>query len=198
MNELDHIRAGVPVHAPDPAQLDQAQAAVLMALTDAPEGPELILTRRAAHLNSHAGEVAFPGGKRDPGDTSLLFTALRESEEEIALPAGRVEVIGPMPLSLSKMGLQVVPFVGIIPHRIALTPSADEIDCIFRVPLQYFLTQRPLDFTEREYLGVRYRIPCFDFEGHVIWGLTAFFITDFLNRVFDMKYDFMQPTPVNT
>lgn len=196
MDVLDRIRAGVPAHAPDPAEMDQAHAAVLMALTDDPVRPELILTRRAVHLSSHAGEVAFPGGKRDPSDTSLLMTALRESEEEIALPATHVEVVGPMPLNRSKMGLQVVPFVGIIPHRISLTPSADEIDCIFRVPLHFFLEQRPLDFTEREFQGVRYRIPCFDFEGHIIWGLTAFFITDFLNRVLDMNYDFVMPTPV--
>ncbi|HVL02403.1 MAG TPA: CoA pyrophosphatase [Dongiaceae bacterium] len=197
MNELDRIRAGVPAHAPDAARLDQAQAAVLMALTDHPAGPELILTRRASHLTSHAGEVAFPGGKRDPGDNSVLITALRESHEEIALPMDQVEVIGPMPLSVSKMGLQVVPFVGIIPHRTALIPSADEIESIFRVPLQYFLSQRPLDYTERDYEGVRYRIPCFDFEGYIIWGLTAFFITDFLSRVFDVNYQVMLPTPVS-
>lgn len=195
MSLLDRIRSGVPIHAPDPDQVNQAQAAVLMAFTDDPAQPELILTRRAAHLSSHAGEVAFPGGKRDPGDSSLLVTALRESHEEIALPAADVDVLGAMPLSLSKMGLQVVPFVGIIPPRIDLRPSADEIDCIFRVPLPFFLEPQPLTFTEREYQGIHYRIPCFDFEGHIIWGLTAFFITDFLNRVLDMNYDFMRLMP---
>ena len=195
---LDRIRSRVPAHAPSPERVDQAEAAVLMAITDSPEQPELILTQRAAHLSSHAGEVAFPGGKRDDTDTDLIMTALRESEEEIALPPTAVEVVGALPLSVSKMGLQVVPIVGIIPHRISLIPSEAEIETLFRVPMHFFLEAPPVDYTEREFQGVRYRIPCFNFNGHIIWGLTAYFITDFCNRVFDSGFDFFMPKPIRT
>ena len=114
------------------------------------------------------------------------------------MPSTAVDIVGPMPMSVSKLGLQVVPFVGIIPHQTRLTPSEDEIDLIFQVPLTFFLEQPPVDYTEREFQGVRYRIPCFHYEGQVIWGLTAFFITDFCNRVFDSGFDFFRPTPVGT
>jgi len=195
---LNLIRARVPEHMPSPTQMNQAQAAVLMAITDSPQQPELVLTQRATHLSSHAGEVAFPGGKRDDIDAGPVETALRESEEEIALPPAEVEVVGAMPMSVSKMGLQVVPIVGIIPHRISLTPSEAEIETLFRVPMNFFLEQPPLDYTEREFQGVTYRVPCFHFDGHVIWGLTAFFITDFCNRVFDAGFDFFEPRPIRT
>ena len=195
---LQHIRQRVADQIPDSACLESARAAVLLALTDDSSNPDLILTRRAANLNSHAGEVALPGGKRDPTDVDLAFTALRESHEEIDLPPTQVELLGPMPQAVSRWGLQVVPFVGIIPHRIDLTPNAAEIDCIFRVPLRYFLEYPQVEYTEREHEGVRYRIPGFHFEGQVIWGLTAHFITDFCNRVFDTGFDYFRPTPITT
>ena len=195
---LEQIRRRVPGLASLEAGETQGQAAVLIAITDAADNPELILTRRSAQLNSHAGEVAFPGGKRDDTDPDLAFTALRESEEEIALPPSVVELIGPMPLAQSRWGLQVIPFVGIIPSRIDLTPNEAEIDCIFRVPLRFFLEQPRVEYTEREHEGVLYRIPCFHFDDQIIWGLTAHFITDFCNRIFDTGFDYFRPQAVTT
>lgn len=195
---VQQIRQRILDHRPRPDTLATAGAAVLMPITDSLTDPDLILTRRSLNLSSHAGEVAFPGGKRDASDVDLAFTALRESFEEIALPPGCVELLGPLPVSVSRWGLQVVPFVGIIPHRIDLTPNAAEIDCIFRVPLRYFLEQPQVHYTEREHEGVRYRIPGFHFEGQVIWGLTAHFITDFCNRIFATGFDYVRPTPVIT
>jgi len=181
--------------APPPDELATSQAAILMAFTDQAHDPELVLTRRAANLSSHAGEVAFPGGKRDNTDPDLAFTALRESHEEIALPPSQVELLGALPPSVSRWGLQVVPFVGIIPHRIELIPSEAEIDCIFRVPLRYFLERPKVEVTEREHEGVLYSIPGFHFEGQIIWGLTAHFITEFCNRIFDTGFGYFRPLP---
>jgi len=193
---LDQIRSNAPQHHPGAAVLDAAEAAVLIAITDHSHEPEVVLTRRADHLSSHAGEVAFPGGKRDPEDTSIFQTALRESHEEILLPPDQVEMIGAMPISVSKMGLKVLPVIGIIPHQLELVASEDEIDSIFRVPLRYFLDTPPPDFTEKEYKGVRYRIPCYHYEGYVIWGLTAYFITDCFNRIFDTGFELVMPRPL--
>jgi 8-oxo-dGTP pyrophosphatase MutT (NUDIX family) len=195
---LRDIRERVPALAPDAASLAAAQAAVLLAITDDAWHPELVLTRRAVNLNSHAGEVALPGGKRDASDPDLAATALRESHEEIALPPSKVELLGALPVAESRWGLQVVPFVGIIPHRIELTPNEAEIDCIFRVPLRYFLESPQVEFSEREHEGVRYRIPGFHFEDQIIWGLTAHFITDFCNRIFDTGFDYFRPRPITT
>lgn len=192
---LERLRRQVPLHHPGQDVLDGGEAAVLFAITDLAIEPEVILTRRADHLSAHAGEVAFPGGKRDPEDESLLATALRESFEEIQLPPEQVELVGPMPVSISKMGLKVVPVMGIIPHHLRLVASEDEIDSIFRVPLRYFLDAPPQDVVERDYQGVRYRIPCYEFDGYVIWGLTAYFITDCLNRIYATGFDATQVRP---
>src|SRR5690606_3981542 len=135
------IRHRLPEHDPGIQRLAAAQAAVLLPITDRRDEPELIPPRRAMPLHAHAGEAAFRGGKRDDTDPDLAAAALRESVEEIALPPERVELLGAMPVSVSRWGLQVVPFVGIIPHQIDLIPNAAEIDYIFRVPLRYFLEQ---------------------------------------------------------
>jgi len=193
---LSRIRTQAPRHHPGDVVLSTAQAAVLIAITDHPE-PDVILTRRADHLTSHAGEVAFPGGKRDPEDDDVYHTALRESFEEIRLPPEQVELVGAMPESVSKMGLKVVPVIGIIPHQLELVASEDEIDSIFRVPLRYFLETPPPDFTEKEYMGVRYRIPCYHYQGYEIWGLTAYFITDSFNRIFDTGFELVMPNIVD-
>ncbi len=193
---LFEIRRNVPLHQPDKAQLDAAEAGVLMAITDLEDDPHLILTKRAAHLSSHAGEVAFPGGKRDPEDITIVDTALRESYEEILLPPDKVEVIGPMPLSISKAGLKVTPIIGIIPHQLKLVPSEYEIESLFSVPIRYFLETPPPDFTYREYQGVRYRVPCYHYQNYVIWGLTAYFITDCFNRIFNTGFELQTPNPL--
>ena len=195
-NLLQPIRQQVHGKGLPVSQQGAEQAAVLMALTESPSNPELILTRRSPHLSSHAGEVALPGGKWEPGDTDLAVTALRESEEEIALPPARVELLGALPQAQSRWGLQVVPFVGIIPPQIELVANADEIDRIFRVPLRFFLENPRVEYSEREHEGILYRIPGFHYEGQIIWGLTAHFITDFCNRVFDAGFDHFRPVPI--
>jgi len=196
---LASLRSQTPLHHPGQAVLDSAQAAVLFPITDCAQEPHVILTRRADHLNSHAGEVAFPGGKRDPEDASVLETALRESFEEISLPPEQVELLGPMPVSISKMGLQVVPVMGIIPHQQELVASEDEIESIFRVPLRFFLESPPNEVVERSYQGRVYQVPCYHYQGYMIWGLTAYFITDCLNRIFNTGYDaaLVRPRPIS-
>lgn len=194
-NWLAQIRKTVPCHRPEDAALDSAEAAVLMAITDSEQDPHLVLTKRADHLSSHPGEVAFPGGKRDHDDPTIVYTALRESHEEVDLRPDTVEVVGPMPMSVSKMGLKVVPIVGIIPQQTKLVPSEHEIASIFQVPLRYFLDHPVDDYTEREFQGVHYRVPCYRYEGYVIWVLTAYFITDCFNRLFDAGLEMNYPRP---
>ncbi len=96
--------------------------------------PELVLTLRASGLSTHGGEVAFPGGRRDPEDPDLVFTALREAEEEIGLPPGLVEVIGPLSPLISLHGIKVTPYVGVIPDFVEYRANDAEIAAVFSVP----------------------------------------------------------------
>lgn len=195
---LSQIRKEVPGHRPEEHILEAAEAAVLMAITDLEQDPHIVLTKRADHLSSHPGEVAFPGGKRDHDDPNIIYTALRESHEEVLLLPDSVEVVGPLPPSVSKMGLKVVPIVGIIPHQTQLVPSEHEIASIFQVPIRYFLENPVQEFTEREFQGVRYKVPCYRYDGYVIWGLTAYFITDSFNKLFGAGIDMSLPLPILT
>ncbi|MBE0484081.1 MAG: CoA pyrophosphatase, partial [Bacterioplanes sp.] len=150
-------------------QPNLAEAAVLMAITDEAQ-PQLILTQRARHLSSHQGEVAFPGGKRDPDDATLIATALREAEEEIALPAEQVQVVATLDQVVSRFGYLVTPVLAVVPPppRISLKANPAELDAIFTVPLALF-QQPPSRYFERGSI----RVPSYDFQQFHIWGLTA-------------------------
>lgn len=155
-------------------------AAVLIALTDNPFDPEIILTRRASHLSSHSGQVAFPGGMQDKTDRNLKHTALRESEEEVAMQPDQVEIIGKLNQVISHMGVRVTPWVGIVPENIELTANEDELDAIFRVPLSFFLKD---DRHHTDVIPVDKKaiyVPCYHFDEFVIWGLSAMMLVDFL------------------
>ena len=116
------------------SRIQYAQAAVLIAVTDEAD-PKILLTRRSAYLSNHAGEVSFPGGKRDPNDTSNIVAALREAQEEVAIPPGSVEIIGVLPPVDSVTGFQVTPVVGIIPPNLHYHASQDEVAAVFEMPL---------------------------------------------------------------
>ena len=181
---LDKVRQKLMGRAMIPEDHGYPQAAVLIPVTDQPI-PELVLTQRSLHLSSHAGEVAFPGGKQDPEDMNLVATALRESHEEIALPPDAVEVIGHLPAARSKFGLMVTPIVGVIDPAQPLEPNLDELDHIFKVPLPYFLENEPNGIHRAEYDGKIFEMPCYQYQGNIIWGLTAYFIAQFMNHIFD-------------
>lgn len=169
-----------------PASPAQADAAVLVPVTRERE-PQLILTRRALTMNSHAGEVAFPGGKRDGSDRDLLHTALRESEEEIGLQPSRVEVLGPLAQVTSRAGIGVSPWVGLVDPDVVLTPSPTELDSIFRVPLRFFVDTQPRNDHLVRWMGNEFLMPTWRHEGQVIWGLTAYIIVDLVNTAFDTE-----------
>ncbi|MCV6625617.1 MAG: CoA pyrophosphatase [Cellvibrionaceae bacterium] len=158
------------------------QAAVLLAVTDHPVEPEIVLTRRAEHMNSHSGQVAFPGGKWEAQDRSLMETALRESHEEIGLHPQKVEILASLPAAYTRMGIHVTPFVGVVPHNIELEPNYDELDAIFSVPVSYFLGEDSRTRTD-VFNGDkgRYWAPVWHYEGYKIWGFTAGVLTAFLN-----------------
>ena len=161
------------------------QAAVLIALTRDSADPSVILTKRAEHLNSHRGEVAFPGGKRDREDKSLLHTALRETHEEVGLKPACVDVIARLPVQNTRFEMLVTPFVGVVDPDVTLIANEGELDAVFQVPVSYFLDQSNLTkdlFTGRDY---SLTMPCYIFEGFRIWGFTLGLLVDLLNSSLD-------------
>ena len=125
-----------------------ADAAVLIAITQE-QNPQVILTRRAAQMRHHAGEVSFPGGRREKGDTSNIVVALREAQEEIALNPFDVQLLGELPIQKARSGMIVKPIVGLIPPQVLLIPQPSEIDRIFYMPLRTFIDSPPQAYPVR-------------------------------------------------
>lgn len=157
----------------------KADAAVLVLIRQGVT-PSLILTVRASSLSSHAGEVALPGGKRDPTDVSLAATALRETFEELGVAIDQLEVVGELTGLISKHGLWVTPFVAIMPEGIDLKPNIGEVSEVFELPLAWLEKDIRVDTERLDRQGEVQMAPVYEFQGHRIWGLTALILLDFL------------------
>ncbi|MGM0537462.1 MAG: CoA pyrophosphatase [Pseudomonadota bacterium] len=188
---LENLRERLQAHRPRRVGLRLPEAAVLLPIVDRPE-PTLLFTRRANHLSTHSGQVAFPGGKREAHDTDLLATALRESREEIALPPERVELLGRLSDVVSLHGLRVTPWVGLIPPDLPLTPDLDELDAIFEVPLSHFLEDQRTHTDVIRVDGRDYYVPSYRTDGHVIWGLSAMMLVELLAEGFAMPINLLE------
>ncbi|WP_284381911.1 CoA pyrophosphatase [Litoribrevibacter albus] len=165
------------------------EAAVLLALTASEQEPEIIFTQRSAHLTSHAGQVAFPGGKKDPEDIDLYQTALREAEEEIALPRNSVQLLGQLSQVVSRQGILVNPYIGLVEGEHELLANEGELDAIFHVPVSHFLSTPPDCFDCIKHPGGALYIPCYFYDEFEIWGLSAMILSEFLEVGFDAGFD---------
>ena len=152
-------------------RIKPAHAAVLIAITDESD-PKVLLTRRSLYLSNHAGEVSFPGGKRDPQDTSNIVVALREAYEETALNPFDVQLIGDLPMQKARNGMLVKPVVGLIPPEVKLIPQPAEIDRIFFASLSSLMNAPPIPYEVR-YAHQSLYFPSMRVENEVVWGLTA-------------------------
>ena len=156
-------------------------AAVLVAVFDWPEAPGLVFTERRADLRRHAGEISFPGGRRDPGE-DLLTTALREAEEEIGLSRDDVELAGALPpVGTFISGYRVHPYVGVIPAGLAFEPSPREVAAV----LLFQLDELRKGYAMRRLVrrGVPIKTPTYEVGDHLIWGATARILGELLERL---------------
>jgi len=165
-----------------PPYLEQREQAAVLVPVVAAQEPELILTLRPTAMNAHGGEVAWPGGRQDPGDRTLLYTARRETDEELGIAAHQIDIVGELRPFISKFGLLVTPFVGIVEEPVDLIPNPMEIEAVFSVPLSYLIDdpRSATDVIERH--GERHDVPVYHFDGYKIWGLTAMILREFLNE----------------
>ncbi|QSP94277.1 CoA pyrophosphatase [Marinobacter salinisoli] len=180
-------------YAPRQLALDYPEAGILVPVTDDHRNPEMVFTLRSAKLTTHRGQVSYPGGRRDLQDSTLESTALRETHEEIGLPPEQVDVIAPLSQVMSRYGILVTPYVGVIPADYPLEHNPDEIESIFRVPLSFFLEDRRERTDALPFMNHTLYVPCYRWERYQIWGMSAVVLVDFLNAVYDAGIDLLEP-----
>ena len=171
---------------PCPLPALAGEAAVLVAITDQDE-PQLILIRRTLHLPTHPGQIALPGGKVDLGDADLRATALREAWEEVALTPECFRYAGHLPSRESVNGLTVTAIVGVVPFDVSLRAHAGEVDEILLVPLSFFADIENLRGDRLIFAGDEHVSARFQFHHHTIWGMTAGFIVELINRFYKIE-----------
>lgn len=193
---LDHVRSAlarvapsVPVQArpgfPEDEGMFEIGSAVLVPLFEEAGEARVILTRRAQHMRSHTGEVSFPGGRLDPGETPVA-AALREATEEIGLDPASVEILGQLaPLATVSSRAAISPFVGVLPGRPVITPNPAEVEHAFDVALSELMHHEV--FVEELWRwpaqAVERPIYFFHLPDDIVWGATARMLYELLDLV---------------
>jgi len=182
--DLDELRrrlrqrsaAAFSVYGDDGARREEAAAtaaAVLVPIVAHPAELTVLFTQRTSQLRSHSGQVSFPGGRAEPEDASPEITALREAEEEIGLPVGRVEIVARLPDYLTRTGFRVTPVVGLLTPPLELALDRREVEEVFEVPLAFLLDARNHLRETRELRGETVGYYVMQYRERRIWGATA-------------------------
>jgi 8-oxo-dGTP pyrophosphatase MutT (NUDIX family) len=158
-------------------------AAVLIPVVDHAE-PTVLLTQRAAHLNDHAGQISFPGGKIDATDVSPLDTALREAEEEIGLSREFVEPIGYLDLYGTSFGFRFLPTLARVRPGFKLHINTSEVDDAFEVPLAFLMNPLNHQVHSKEFRGMERSYYAMPFAERYIWGATAGILRILYERIY--------------
>jgi 8-oxo-dGTP pyrophosphatase MutT (NUDIX family) len=173
----------------DPALWERAgvratkPASVLVPIVDRTI-PTVLLTHRTADLSSHAAQVAFPGGKIDPGDASPVAAALREAKEEVGLSPMLVEPIGYLDLYLTFSGFRILPTLARIKPDFTLTLNPSEVTEAFEVPLDFLMNPRNHERKSRDWKGIAREYYAMPFGEHYIWGITAGILRNLHDRIY--------------
>ncbi|MDR3451221.1 MAG: CoA pyrophosphatase [Rhodoferax sp.] len=159
-----------------------AHASVLLALVMHDE-PTVLLTERTAHLSTHSGQIAFPGGKADATDANAAATALRETHEEVGLDERNIEVIGTLPIYVTGSAFIITPVVALVRPGFVLHPNPDEVADAFEVPLEFLMNPANHHLQALEWEGMRREWFSMPYQDHgkerFIWGATAGMLRNF-------------------
>lgn len=190
MPDVGEERIGALIGSDDAAGLSPpplVPAAVLVPFLRGAD-PGVVLTRRTAHLNKHAGQVSFPGGRIDPTDASAEFAALREAQEEIDLDPEDVEIAGRLGDYVTGTGYRITPVLGLLPagreiEALRLTPSPHEVDAVFVLPLSVLLDPAAPQRRRAESRGQWREFWVWPHPEHYIWGATAAILVHLAERL---------------
>lgn len=156
-------------------------AAVLVGVTDRAE-PGVLLTHRPADMRQHAGQVAFPGGKLDPGEDAVA-AALRETHEELGIMPSDINVIGATDRFVTGTGYDITPVLGLVPADLPISPNPEEVSDWFEAPLRFILDPANRARKKTMYRGRLRAYTEINWEGHRIWGVTAAIIENLSARL---------------
>lgn len=165
------------------AQQDLKQAAVLVPIVEHASRYTVLLTQRTEHLQHHAGQVSFPGGRCEPEDAGVVDTALRETEEEIGLDRSFVEVVGFLDDYQTGTGFHIAPVVGFVRPGFALSPDSFEVAEVFEVPLDFLFDPANHQTHSRVWNGRERQYHAMPYQDYYIWGATAGMLMNLYRRV---------------
>ena len=181
---IDHIKrvvAQTPHRQIDDPSLTPAGIMVLIFCKD--DEHCILLQKRSSRVDSHKGEISFPGGKMDPADRTLLDTALRETYEEMGIDPHDVEVLGALDETATTTGFRTSPYAGIIPHPYEFNPQEEEVAEVLEVPVSSLLDSSSRRDDIRISGGDLDYAPAFAYGGHIIFGATARVLDRFLQLI---------------
>lgn len=148
-------------------------AAVLVPIVLHPESPSLLLTLRASHLRSHAGQISFPGGRLEPSDSNLAAAAVRETQEEIGIDSSRIELLGFLSDQIIRSGYRITPVVALLRPGFTVTADSTEVAEVFELPLEFALTAGNYRSRAGRARGLSFEIWELPYGERNIWGATA-------------------------
>jgi 8-oxo-dGTP pyrophosphatase MutT (NUDIX family) len=171
----------------DPENRPEAPVSLIPAAVLLPivlrDPPSVLFTERSAKLAHHAGQVSFPGGRANPGDESLLYTALRETQEETGIAPDFITVAGFLDAYETGTGFAILPVVGLLRTGFVLAPDTNEVAEVFEVPLAFLLDPANRQKQQTEWKGRMRHYYAFRYHGHYIWGATAAMLVNFAERM---------------
>jgi 8-oxo-dGTP pyrophosphatase MutT (NUDIX family) len=170
---LELLKARLVLTPAEPAAPDLVTAAVLVPLFPREEEVQVLFTQRTLMVKDHRGQIAFPGGVRDPEDPHLLATALRETQEEIGLAPEAVQVLGTLPPTVTITGYHITPFVGLIPQSYDFRTNPREVERLLALPVSEFFPPERWSSGPYAFQGRTTRVCYWQNGQEVVWGATA-------------------------